>query len=124
LSPDDIQSGRTDWEGAVRSVVEEWIGPERRAGRGVYRAGERHAEAIRNTRFREAKTTDINVTQEWSVDQIIGYLFSTSYASHAVLRDKAQAFAQAIRQRLLEMRADGEFEKVVEYSVISATRRK
>ena len=124
LSPGDIQSGTTDWESEIRSILEEWLGPERRAGQGVYRAGERHGETIRRTRFREVEEADINVLQRWSIDEVVGYLFSTSYASPAVLGDKAEAVEHAVRERLLELRPDGCFEKTVEYTAICATRPK
>lgn len=122
LSPGGIHSGTTEWEAEIRELIEEWLGPERRAGQGVYRAGERHAEAIRRTRFREVEETDINVLEQWSIDQIVGYLFSTSYASQAVLGSKAEAFEHTVRERLLRLRPDGRFEKVVEYTAISAIR--
>lgn len=97
LSAGGIHSGNAEWEGEIRTVLEEWIGTERRAGRGVYLAGELHGDALRRTRFRDVEETDIYVLEQWSIDQIVGYLFSTSYASHAVLGDKAEGFERAVR---------------------------
>jgi hypothetical protein len=122
LSPGGIHSGTTDWETEIRVVLEEWLGPERRAGQGVYRAGERHGDALRKTRFREVEETDIYVQEQWSIDQIVGYLFSTSYASQAVLGNKAESFERSVRERLLRLRPDGCFEKKAEYTAICATR--
>ncbi|MHA3773780.1 class I SAM-dependent methyltransferase [Verrucomicrobiota bacterium sgz303538] len=122
LSPGGIHAGTTGWETEIREILEKRLGPERRAGQGIYRAGERHGEAIRRTRFREVEETEINLLEQWSVDQIVGYLFSTSYASPAVLGNKAEAFEHAVRERLLRLRPDGLFEKVVEYTAICATR--
>ncbi len=123
LSPGGIDySGTTEWEAEIRVMLEEWLGPERRAGQGVYRAGERHGDALRKTRFREAEETDIYVQEQWSIDQIVGYLFSTSYASQAVLGNKAEGFERSVRERLLRLRPDGCFEKRAEYTAIYATR--
>lgn len=122
LSPGGIHSGTTDWEAAVREVLEAFLGPQRRAGSGVYVEGERHQQALERTRFGGTETTDIVVRERWSLDQVVGYLFSTSYASHAVMGESAAAFERAVRERLLRLRPDGDFEKDVEYSVISARR--
>jgi SAM-dependent methyltransferase len=123
LSSGGIHSGSTEWEAETRAVLQEWLGNDRRAGRGVYRVGERHGEAIRRTRFADVVETDIYVLEQWSIDQIVGYLLSTSYASRAVLGEKAEAFECAVRERLLQLRPEGRFEKIVEYTAICATRR-
>ena len=123
LSPGGFHSGITTWEAVIQDLVTEWVGVERRAGDGIYQEGERHEQALRRTHFGSSSTKDIVVQEDWSIDQIIGYLFSTSYASRAVLRDRAGGFENAVRQNLLQLRPDGQFQKSVEYSVISATRR-
>ncbi len=60
--------------------------------------------------------------EDWSIDQIVGYLYSTSYASKSVLGERAAAFEQDVRESLLRLRPDGQFEKLVEYTVVLAER--
>lgn len=122
LSPSGILSGKEDWEIAVQEAVHDYLGPDRRAGSGIYREGELHEEALRGTRFERIETVDILVDDEWSIDRIIGFLYSTSYASHSVLGDCAAAFEADIRRRLAALQPEGRFEKTVEYSVIIAER--
>ena len=59
----------------------------------------------------------------WTMDGIIGYLFSTSFASRAVLGDKAEGFERDLRARLSRLSPEGRFEDEIEHSVISAKRR-
>jgi hypothetical protein len=122
LSPGGIHSGTTEWESRVREVLQRRLGPERRAGGGIYRAGERHEQALRRTRFCKIEISDIAVLEQWSIDQIIGYLYSSSYASKSVLGDNASVFEQDVRETLLRLRPDGQFHKPVEYNVIVAER--
>jgi SAM-dependent methyltransferase len=122
LCPGEIHSGTTPWEMTVREVLKEWLGPERRAGSGVYRQSELHQHILERTRFKNLRITNIPVRERSSIDQLVGYLFSTSYASPAVLGENKEGFEQTIRQRLLQLRSDGQFEKVVEYTIISAQR--
>ena len=122
LSPGGIHSGTTEWEAAIRAALDRHLGSGRRAGTGVYREGERHEQALRRTRFDKIDVVDIPVQERWSIDQIVGYLRSTSYASKAVLGDRAEVFEQDVRTSLRRLAPDGEFEKRVDYSVILAER--
>jgi trans-aconitate methyltransferase len=122
LSPADIHKGTTDWEVAIRDALARHLGAERRAGGGVYRAGELHQEALGRTRFRTIETVDIPVREQWSVEQILGYLASTSYASNAVLGDRAAAFESDLRRSLEALASRGPLDKVVDHTVIIARR--
>jgi SAM-dependent methyltransferase len=120
LSPGGIHSGTTEWEATIRQILDRHLGPERRAGGGVYCPGERHEEALRHTRFKTFEVKDIVVREVWSIEQIVGYLNSTSYASKSVLGARAAAFERDVRTNLLGLRPTGQFEKLVEYTVILA----
>lgn len=122
LSPGGIHSGQTPWEIEIREVLERHFGTTRRAGGGVYQQGERHEEALARTLFGQIEVVDIPVLERWSMDEIIGYLYSTSYASKIVLGERTESFEMDIRNRLSALSADGSFEKLIEYTVISAAR--
>jgi SAM-dependent methyltransferase len=122
LSPGGIHSGTTDWEAAIRAVLVRHLGAQRRAGGGVFQAGERHEEALRRTRFEKIEMIDIPVREQWSVEQILGYLASTSYASKAVLGDRATAVETEVRRSLDALASRGPFDRRVDYSLIIARR--
>ena len=97
LAAGGFHTGTTPWEAEIVRALEKWLGPERGAGGGVYHQGERHEQALDKTRFRNVTITDINVQESWSIDELVGLLFSTSYASRAVLGDNAAGFEQELR---------------------------
>ncbi len=45
----------------------------------------------------------------WTCDSIIGFMFSTSFASHQILGERAAAFEANLRDALLELNPDGHF---------------
>jgi len=122
LSPSGLHSGSTPWELAIREALKRHLGSERRAGGGVYCEGERHEQALKRTRFKNMEIVNIPVCERWSIDQIVGFLYSTSYASKAVLGDRAAAFEQDVRRSLRRLLPEGQAEKLVEYTVILAER--
>ncbi len=123
LAPSGVHSGAAEWEVRVRDVIAKWLGPQRRAGGGVYNEGERHEQILKKTQFGPVKTLDIYVDETWTIDEILGWLYSTSYASKAILKDKAPGFEQDIRESLGELAPEGSFIRKVEYTVISASRQ-
>jgi hypothetical protein len=52
--------------------------------------------------------------QPWTVDQVIGYCYSTSYCSVKVLGDNQQAFEDDLRNALRSMEPSGAFVEPVE----------
>jgi SAM-dependent methyltransferase len=127
LAPDGFLAvlrpgGTAAWEAEVRTAITRHLGPERRAGGGVYRAGESHQEVLRRSRFGRTEVANIPIREQWSVEQILGFLASTSYASKAVLGERAAAFECELRRSLEALAPRGPLDKVVEYEVIIARR--
>ena len=85
LSPSSFWRGCEPWQQVVITTIKDWLGEERRAGAGVFKAAPLHQECLAQTPFADIKTTEIHKTHIWTADSIVGYLYSTSFASHAVL---------------------------------------
>ncbi|WP_158265340.1 class I SAM-dependent methyltransferase [Blastopirellula marina] len=113
-----IHEEKTAWEAVVCRVLEKWLGQQRRAGGGVYKEGERHEAILARSRFGQAEVHDICVEEDWSIDEIVGFLYSTSYASKGVLGAKCEAFEADLRARLRNLSEAGQFRKEVEYTTI------
>ena len=122
ISPGNIFSGTTEWEAAVRNVLARHLGPVRRAGSGAYCESERHEQALSRTRYEKIDVTDITVREQRTIDEIVGYLFSTSAASKSVLGANAEAFESDVRDSLHALNTEGLFDKPVEYTAIVAAR--
>jgi hypothetical protein len=56
----------------------------------------------------------------WTVDGIIGLLYSTSFAARRLFGDEAGAFEEDVRQALFHLRPEGTFrEEIVAESLLA-----
>jgi trans-aconitate methyltransferase len=124
LSPASFWTGRArGWKTIVTDTIKHWLGEERRAGPGTYGQRPLHQECLKETPFCALTEATFLQPQVWTTDSIVGYLFSTSFASRAVLGEKAERFERDLRVRLSDLSPEGRSEDEIEYSVISAKRR-
>lgn len=114
------------WSRLATDVVKRWLGNARRAGSSYYvHPVERHEELIARSRFQHMEV----ISEEESpflcsgrrdVEGVLGWLYSTSYASPLVLADLREPFEKDLRKTLLEARPTGEFEEQVSVGAILA----
>lgn len=91
----------SEWKQIVKQCITDYLGLERRAGSGTYSIDDRpHADVLAASAFSEVEESVIPVRRTWTVDSVIGNLFSTSFASRAVLGSKADIFESDLRERL------------------------
>jgi hypothetical protein len=62
-------------------------------------------------------------TRPWTVEQVIGYLYSTSLPLRRLLGNRRSAFEQAITDELLAIDSGGRFIEPVTLEVLTATKR-
>src|SRR6185312_10358908 len=96
-----VWAGREAWHEAIRQAIYRWLGPQRRAGSGNYKV--EHVpfdETFATSPFSRVERYYLTVERTPSVDEIVGYLYSTSFCSPAVLGDKRAAFEADLRQQL------------------------
>jgi ubiquinone/menaquinone biosynthesis C-methylase UbiE len=123
LSPSSLWTSRVhDWKRIVLDTIKRWLGEQRRAGPGLYSARPLHAECLKDTPFRTLAQATFVQPYVWTADSIVRYLFSTSFASRAVLGEKAERFEVDLRTQLSRLSPSGYFEDEIEHSVISAKR--
>lgn len=110
-----------DWQAAVRSVIQRHVGMERRAGSGHFKEPDARHEAIASqSAFRRQERVVFQVERTWSIEQIVGHLFSTSFCSPRVLGGRRTEFEQDLRRTLRGLRGDGPFEESTALEVITA----
>jgi SAM-dependent methyltransferase len=98
------------WALAIQEVVRAFLGRERRAGSGLYRApAERHEAVLARSPFRLVERWRQPVRIERTVDDAIGLQLSTSYSSPALLGAALPAFVAELRARLSAACPDGRF---------------
>jgi hypothetical protein len=81
-----------------------------------------HEEILARSSFAHVRRLVYEFDRPWTLDQAIGYLYSTSLPLRQVLGDQQTAFEQAITDALLAIDPNGLFTEPVTLEVLAATR--
>lgn len=68
--------------------------------------------------FTDIETCGFVEPYQWSIESIIGYLFSTSGHSHHVLGENAKAFENDLRTTLLDFDKTGEYRANIDFGFV------
>jgi FkbM family methyltransferase len=110
--------GGDAWKDIVWKTIREFLGEERRAGNSTYQAPKDRFEVIlARSKFSRCQTFNDNYQVSRSVQDIIGYLGSTSFASYRLFGDRLEEFQKTLTERLLELEPSGKF---METAVVEA----
>ncbi len=82
-----------------------------------------HEEILARSPFPNVHRRIYESTRPWTVEQVIGYLYSTSVPLRRLLGNRRGAFEQAITDALLAIDPQGRFTEPVTLEVLTATRR-
>ncbi|PYZ96992.1 SAM-dependent methyltransferase [Alteribacter lacisalsi] len=106
-APDQAQP---KWKSELDKVVARWYGLERRAGNDVYRHPKiSHEEVIRESPFK-LETASLPPSEHvWTVESLLGNLYSTSYGSKRFLGSRIADFEKDLRETLLRIEPSGVF---------------
>ena len=111
------------WTDVAKEVIVEFLGPERRAGTGVYNHPvDRHEVVLARSPFSNVEKLIFASSRTVTVDDLVGLQLSTSYASPAQLRDRLSAFKSALTDRLLNFEPSGLFHCQETTEVLIAAR--
>jgi ubiquinone/menaquinone biosynthesis C-methylase UbiE len=107
------------WKEIIRQTVRKWLGEERKAGTdGTFSHPKKRFEVyLKESEFRNYEEETCPVERNWTLDEIIGYMYSTSFASPSVLGDKKDAFEVDLREQLQKIKPAGRFKGPVEIVV-------
>ena len=112
-----------EWQRAVKTVIQRWLGETRRAGSSTYvDPVESHESIVARSPFKRMETYRLQYEREWDINDLIGHLYSTSFASMAILGKKREGFEQDVRDTLLAINPSGLFTEVVELGAYLAWR--
>jgi SAM-dependent methyltransferase len=82
-----------------------------------------HGEILARSPFRHVHRRIYESARPWTVEQVIGYLYSTSLPLRRLLGNRCSAFEQAITDALLAIDPNGRFTEPVTLEVLTATKR-
>jgi 2-polyprenyl-3-methyl-5-hydroxy-6-metoxy-1,4-benzoquinol methylase len=112
----------TDWQRTLETIQTKFVGTPRPAGAsGLVPPAEAHETVLRRSPFRRVERIAYEFERRWTVDQIIGYLYSTSFPVRRLLGDRRAAFEQEIIEALRVHSPDGGFTEPVYLETIFAS---
>jgi len=120
--PNSTWAGTETWQQLAIAVIGRWLGEKRRAGSGAFRAQERHEVTMAGLGFQDVRELEFPVELTWTLDNFVGYLYSSSYASHRVLGDRREAFEADLRRTLLGHDPSGVYTETLRFSCIVGVR--
>ena len=106
-----IWQGTESWQTVTKAVIQKWLGKEGRAGTvtNYSHSDERHETIIARSRFTHMQIVKFQTERNLSIDDILGGLYSTTFASKPVLGDNQPAFEEELRTSLLKINPLGRF---------------
>ena len=108
----NMQLGTEPWLEALREVIERHLGTRRRAGDGYYEPQHEPAEdSLRQSPFEAIESGGADLDLTWSIDEVVGYLYSTSFANRSQLGDGIETFERDLLAALGAAEPAGRFRR-------------
>ena len=100
--------GPKGYKEAVDSVIESYLGKRRRAGQGFFTHPRlRHEEVVRASEFSRMSQWEHCERIYRTPEEIVGFLYSTSYANRRLLGERLQDFERDMKTKLLPFCGSG-----------------
>ncbi len=123
LGDGSFWTGAVNWQRTVRQVVERWLGTERKAGNTTYvEPASRFTDVLRAAGFADIREFRINDDRSWTIESIIGYLYSTSFARRELFGDDVERFEEDLTRALDKEFPDGRFEERARFDILLAKK--
>ncbi|MGW5688894.1 class I SAM-dependent methyltransferase [Nonomuraea sp. NPDC003754] len=118
-----LWTARSPWTDALRELIQRFLGEQRRAGDQTYAHHDRpYAEVLAESAFSHVREHRIPLTRVWTPEQVIGYLYSTSFAARTLFGDRIEEFEDAATTLLQQFAHDGPLLEDAEFQVVLARR--
>jgi trans-aconitate methyltransferase len=123
FSDRSLWTADSPWQRAAREVIQDFLGEQRRAGDGAFSApGPPYEEVLRASAFSHVTSTIVVVRRQWKVSQVLGYLYSTSFAAPHLFGDRRDAFEVAVTNALTPFANKGVLTEDNAFTVLTARR--
>jgi len=119
-----LWTARSAWTDALRSLIQDYTGTERRAGTDkTYSAHDRpYREILAESAFGQVDEHIIDVERHWTTEQVVGYLYSTSFAARPLFGVHVDDFERRARALLDQHASSGGLTENAVFSVLLARR--
>lgn len=117
-------TGQEEWQQAVKSVVQKYLGEERHAGKEKFKESDELWENIlARSIFRFIKIHDVPIVRNWNIESIIGYLFSTSFAAPHLFGNQLHRFKEEVKTTLLALNPRGVFQENAVWTIVLGSKK-
>ncbi|MGV9802888.1 methyltransferase domain-containing protein [Mycobacterium sp. NPDC003449] len=113
----------TPWQRAIQEVQHRFLPPDYQHGpSSATTTRQTHEHVLANSPFQQVSRRVYEFTRRWTVEQAIGYLYSTSVPLRRILADRQTEFEDTVTDALLAIEPSGHFIEPVALEVLTATR--
>jgi len=113
----------TPWQQAIQDIQRRFLPKAYQHGQppapGIFQT---HEQVLANSAFRQVNRQVYEFTRTWTIEQAIGYFYSTSLPLRRLLGDGQAAFEHTVTETLLAIDPSGRFSEPVAMEVLTATR--
>jgi ubiquinone/menaquinone biosynthesis C-methylase UbiE len=86
-------TGGEGWQETIRTVTQRYLGERRRAGNQTFSVSqEPYAQMLAKTGFQDIDVRVFPISRQWKFEEILGYLYSTSFASQQLFGGRVAEF--------------------------------
>ncbi len=112
------------WKEARKKIVRKYLGERRRAGNTLYAPSDRKfKDHLVQSQFGNCEEKVFTHTKTWNLEEVINHLYSTSYASKALLGDKITSFEADLKAELLKCEPAGIFVEHVKTQLLISIKK-
>ncbi len=122
LGDNSIWADNAGWKSEIKTILAEFLGDERRAGSGTYQRPAPYTDELDTSAFSNWEQVKVPVQRERSLDSVIGYLQSTSFAAPHLFGDRLAEFDDTLRERLPPLAVNGAFIDNNEFGILLCRR--
>lgn len=89
-----LWDGVAPWQQAIRKTIQEYLGEERRAGKGVFQTPEPYRDTFAASPFPDVVEISLDVVRRWEFDpdMLLSWVHSNSYAAPGLFGDALSSF--------------------------------
>lgn len=111
------------WKELRKDVVQKYLGEKRRAGNTFYdEPKEKFEDLLKASSFGGYEVWTHDFERTWVLEEVINFLYSTSFASQRLFGDKLGEFEKELREELLQLKPDGIFKEHVRLRALVARK--
>lgn len=121
LTAFSLWQGSEPWKEILNEVVFSYTGHDRRSDNQIFPEASPHSEILIQSGFSNPTIVFFESVVTYSLETLLGFLYSTSFASKARLGDRCNAFEEDLAFQLRDFDSGGLFNETVKYEVVCAS---